>query len=404
MKKSFLGNKPAARALLLSIGTLTFSGILAQAPLPPKVSALAAIVVDAASGRVLFAKNADLRLHPASTTKVMTGWLLASKCRPEELLTAPTDIAKVKESSMHLMPGEQVTAGEMLYALMLRSANDGCHTVAVHVAGDETSFAKLMNERAKAVGCQNTTFVNPHGLTHPDHLTTARDLSLIAIAAMADPLFAKVVATQRHTIVRSLNQKDTLLINRDKWLKLDPRARGIKTGWTKAAGQCFVGLAQDNDMAVVTVVLKSTTWVQDQQALTNWYFDNFEQRHVLQKGDRLATVSVKNGQQSKVSAVAAKDVVAVVPKDARSLYDVSEDQLSVTAPVSKGDGLGGCRIVLYDGTVLTVPTVADHSVKERSMLAVLSAPSGVIGFAVLSGGAFLLRARSRKWARNSVRP
>lgn len=366
---------------------------------PPKLSALAAIVMDAESGRVLYSKNVDLKLHPASTTKIMTGMLLAEKCRPEEIVTAPTDINKVKESSMHLMAGEQVSAEEMLYALMLRSANDGCHAVAVHISGSEAEFAKLMNERAQALGCTNTNFVNPHGLTDPKHLTTARDLALMARSAMKDPLFAKVVATQKHTLQRSLNMKDTLLVNRDKWLALDPRARGVKTGWTKPAGHCFVGCATDKGVTFVTAILKSDKWLEDQQAITTWAFDNFERGVLVAKGAQVGALKVKDGEQSEVNLVAAEDVWGLIPRHGAIGHVMTWDTEPFEAPVTVGQVLRKGTISLADNTKLSVDLLAEASVKKVTILSRMASPASLIGFGVLAASAAFMRFRARRWSK-----
>jgi len=379
---------------------LSFCSSLLAQPAPPKLSALSAIVIDSESGRVLYSKNPNLRLHPASTTKIMTGMLLAELCRPEEVLTAPLDIGKVKESSMHLMPGEQVTAGEMLYALMLRSANDGCHTVALHLSGSEVEFAKLMNARAKKIGCTNTNFVNPHGLTDPRHLTTARDLSLMAREAMKDPLFAKVVGTQKHVLQRSLNLKDTLLVSRDRWLASDPRARGVKTGWTKPAGHCFVGCATDSGMTVITAILKSDHWLDDQKAMTAWVFDNFEHRKILRRGDLAGSVQVHKGQARETTLVISKDVWAVVPKNQSPGFELEWDKEPLNAPVAEGEVSKQARVVFQSGESLVVGLNVGESVKGETPFSTMAAPGGIIGFVLLSGCAMLMRARSRRWAKD----
>jgi len=157
------------------------------------ITAKSGIAIDAASGKVLWDKDAETPMFPASTTKIMTGLLLVEHCRPSDIIVAPADVEKVKEASMHLKPGERVTAHDMLYALMLRSANDGCYAVAVHISGSVEGFSKLMNDRAKQIGCTHTRFHNPNGLNDPEHMTSAHDLALIARAAMRYPEFREAV-------------------------------------------------------------------------------------------------------------------------------------------------------------------------------------------------------------------
>ena len=301
---------------------------------------------------------------------------------------------------MHLVPGEQVTAGEMLYALMLRSANDGCHMVAVHIAGSEGGFAKLMNAKAKALGCSHTNFVNPHGLTDPNHLTTVRDLSTMAREAMKDPLFAKVVRTQKHVLQRSVNLKDILLVNRDRWLASDPRARGVKTGWTKPAGHCFVGCATDSGMTVVTAILKSDKWLEDQKSMTTWVFDNFERRQVFRKHEQVGTVRILNAAEVEAPLLASTDLWAVLPKGVAPGFEMSWDTGPQKAPIALGQLLRQAKLKFKNGESVTLNLNSGIDVKESSLLSNIVSPGGIIGFGVLSGCAMLLRARSRRWVKD----
>ncbi|MBA3725734.1 MAG: D-alanyl-D-alanine carboxypeptidase, partial [Armatimonadetes bacterium] len=148
------------RAFVLAVGILASVSAGAE----PVVGAKSAIVMDAATGAILFEKDARATRYPASTTKVMTALLLIELVKPGTMITAPLDVKQVTGSSLHLKPGEQLTREDALYALMLRSANDVAHTVAVHIAGSDAKFAALMNKRAAELGCVNTHFRNPHGL------------------------------------------------------------------------------------------------------------------------------------------------------------------------------------------------------------------------------------------------
>src|SRR5205814_5948100 len=136
---------------------------------------------------------------------------------------------------------ERISREDALYALLLRSANDLAHSIAVQISGSDEGFADLMNQKAQEIGCQNTHFHNPHGLNDDLHSTCAYDLALIARAAMRNEEFRAAVSTQKRFIQRSMNQKDLLMKNHDKLLFHDATLEGIKTGFTKPAGQCFVG-------------------------------------------------------------------------------------------------------------------------------------------------------------------
>jgi D-alanyl-D-alanine carboxypeptidase (penicillin-binding protein 5/6) len=241
-----------------------------------ELSAKSAIVIDAVSGKILWAKDADALRYPASTTKIMTGMLLLEHCKADDIIVAPLDVTKVREASMHLKPGERVAAHDMLYALMLRSANDGCYAVARHISGSVEAFSKLMNWRAKEIGCTHTHFDNPNGLNDPIHYTTAHDLALMGREAMKYPAFRQAVRTYKYEIQRSSDSRDRLMVNHDKYLLKDPSADGIKTGYTVPAGHCFVGSCSRNGFHVITVVMKSDHWQLDHQALLHWAFGKFQ--------------------------------------------------------------------------------------------------------------------------------
>ncbi|MBS1724274.1 MAG: D-alanyl-D-alanine carboxypeptidase [Armatimonadetes bacterium] len=384
----------------LALTPLLFASLVATAQVEnPDVNAASAIVMDAETGQVLFVKNKDVRHFPASTTKIMTGLLLAEKCDPKAKITAPSDVKNTKESSMHLEPGEQLSVRDMLYAMMLRSANDGCHAVAVHIAGSEAKFAELMNAKASELGCKNTHFVNPHGLHNAQHYTTAYDLALMGSEAMKNPLFSQVVGTQKYVVARSLNQKDTLMVNRDKWLTLEPAARGIKTGWTKPAGHCFVGCFEREGLKVVTAVMDSSDWLFDQQVLTAWTLDNFEKGTVFASGDTVASVTVEGGEVQQVDLVAVDAVELVVPRGENQPWPVDPASLpTIAAPVST-DAEYSVKLSGPNGSTRMIRVRPRIPVAKRlSASNVVLSGSGAMGVALLGGGAMLARARSRRMA------
>ncbi|HXG23294.1 MAG TPA: D-alanyl-D-alanine carboxypeptidase family protein, partial [Chthonomonadales bacterium] len=229
-------------------------------------------MIDAVSGQVLYARNADIPRPPASTTKIMTAILLLEHTRPEDIITASKHACETEGSGLHLKPGEKVSARDMLYALMLRSANDGCVAVAEHIAGSEARFAQMMTAKAREIGATDTTFKNSHGLDSPGHRTTARDLALIARYASIYPEFNEVTRTKFYNLTRSSNSKDVLLRNHAKFLWKFPGADGVKTGYTNPAGRCFVGGATWNGWRLISVVLNSPDVVGETTRLMKYGF------------------------------------------------------------------------------------------------------------------------------------
>ena len=365
----------------------------------PEVGAPRALVMEAASGKVLWERNADSATFPASTTKIMTALLLLERCRPDEVLTAPPDTEEVKESSMHLLPGERIRARDLLVALMLRSANDGAHAAAVHIAGSDAAFAKLMNERARELGCEHTTFNNPHGLNDHGHKTSARDLALIAREAMRHKEFREVAATRKTTIERSMNLEDRIMVSRNKWLAKDPTADGIKTGYTVPAGHCYVGSATRDGYRVITVVLKSPDWQEDHRRMLDWAFARHKRVLFAEPGMAVLAVPIIGGRSDSVVATVEAPVIGMVDRDSSVRPKVRlEAAPPLHAPVAKGESLGYAEFVDADGFVQRVPLVAASDAARVPFLH--RAAAGVWGATpglTLAGlGAYVWRRKRRR--------
>lgn len=315
----------------------------AMASSGPAVTAASAIAIDFDSGRVLCEKAADVPRYPASTTKILTGLMLLERLRLEDVVAAPPDTELVGGASLYMKPGEELRASDLLAAILLRSANDACHALAVHLEGGEDGFAEAMNERARQIGCRSTHFTNSHGLHDPRHRTTARDLALIAREAMGHEKFRKTVARRRIAIQRPAAPQDALLVSRNKYLALDPTADGIKTGWTVPAGKCYVGSATRNGFRVITVVLKSEDWIADHRALLDWSFSHYERRPVLKKGELMGQVAVRGGKSDRVGALVARDLWALVRRGEPLSFGGMPSE--ARAPLDRGQPLG--RVAVY---------------------------------------------------------
>ena len=208
-------------------------------PATPGVSASAAILMEAESGTVVFEKNADEMRSMASTTKIMTGLLALETEDPQTLVTVSPKAVGVEGSSVYLYQNEQLTVEDLVYAVMLESANDAAAAVAIHVAGSIEAFAELMNRKAESLGMTHTHFSNPHGLDAADHYTTARDLATLARYALQNEEFRTVVSTKRRVIPLRGNEGARLLLNHNRLLRSYSGAIGVKTGFTKKSGRCL---------------------------------------------------------------------------------------------------------------------------------------------------------------------
>lgn len=357
----------------------------------PSVTAKSAILVDYETGKVLHAKDAESLRAPASTTKVMTGLLLLEHTKPEEKIVADKECELVDGASLRLQDGEWMTADQMLWAIMLRSANDGCEALAKHVSGSVPKFVQLMNDRAKELGCEHTTFTNPHGLPDPKHKTTAHDLATIARVAMRLPEFRAVVKNRRKKIERSVNHQDAVMVSKNKFLKLDPTADGIKTGYTREAGHCYVGSATRNGHRLITVVLNSEDWVADNAALLNWGFKSFERKVVAKAG----TLEFNHDSGGiKTVATNKENVIEIHRRGLSAKTDLVPSFKESKEPLQKGDAIGTIIARDADGFEQGIPAVALRPSTVQT-LARFTMPEMLI-VTVMVSGLYALRKKSRR--------
>ncbi len=391
--------KYLAVAFALALATSAWPGedVKAQAKSPDETSALSAVVMDAKTHRVLWSREPDAKRYPASTTKIMTGLLASEKTSPYEIVTAPDGIEQVGESSMHLKSGESLTAQDMLYGMMLRSANDACVAMADHISGSVPAFADLMNSRAKQLGCTGTHFVNPNGLHDPEHYTTAHDLALIACAALENPRLAEIIRTRRHRVTRSTDSKDLTMTSRNKLLTQDPECIGVKTGWTIPAGKCFVGAFDLHGRTVVTVVMDSKNWEGDTEALSQWADTSVVDKVAARKGQSLGMARVLGGTSQEVALEAAKE--CTVPWVAAASFAVIPGPVPppVKAPVKAGQPVGKVTLKLSDGSTVSVDVVAASDVPAKPPMANAMNPlTLVVGGGLVGAWAVMRRRRGRR--------
>jgi D-alanyl-D-alanine carboxypeptidase (penicillin-binding protein 5/6) len=287
------------------------------------LTARAAILIDGASGRILYQREADLRLPPASTTKVLTAIVaLESGRKLSEFLTVSKAATRVPASKLYLRPGQRMTIEDLLYGIMLSSANDASMVLAEGIAGSVEDFAELMTKKAHRIGATNTHYTNPHGLTAPDHYSTVRDLVTIFRHAMRNPTFRAIVQTKissvnSSTVVRkkvvprriSVRNHNRLLWNFDG-------AIGGKTGYTHAAQKCFVGAVQRNGATLFVAILGSRNLWSDTQRLLEYGFDNYDllKTATQTSGSATATMALTSAEHDNQPAIESEpDEVGSAP-------------------------------------------------------------------------------------------
>lgn len=244
----------------------------------PDVNATAAVLMDAGSREVLYAKNPHVVRPPASLTKIMTAVLALEKADLNDLVWASPIASSRTGSSMRLVRGEALTLEDLLYGMMLVSGNDAAAVIAEHIAGTEWDFARLMTAKAEALGLKNTGFMNACGLPAYGHYSTAYDLALLTCYALENPVFARIVQTKEKTISGRRAARTRNLVNSNKLLWQYPYATGVKTGYTSSAGRCLAASAAYQGVTLVAVVLNSGTTYDDAQKLFDYGFARLKQQ------------------------------------------------------------------------------------------------------------------------------
>ena len=247
-------------------------------PVPaPSIAAASAVLMDADTGQVLYAKNPHVRRPNASTTKIMTAILIVENCGMNNVITADKAASETPFTSLNLRPGEQITVKDLLTGMLMRSANDAAVAAAEHIAGTVPKFADMMNKKAVEIGCADTHFVTPNGLYDPNHYSSAYDLCLMAKYALRYPVFNEAINTKKYTLAsRTINRQDLVVFSKSKFLKDYPGADGVKSGYTKQAGYCYVGSATRNGWRLISSVLKSENSGSDTVALMDYGFTNYQ--------------------------------------------------------------------------------------------------------------------------------
>ncbi len=266
--------------------TLLIATILHARPVTadPLVYGHGALIMEMKSGQVLWSQNKDMRLYPASTTKILTALLVIERAKLDDIVTVNSNAVGVDGSSIYLSEGEQQTVRDLLYALMLVSANDVAVALAEHVAGSVEAFAELMNERAKQLGATDSHFANPHGLHDPDHYTTPHDLALIARGAMDNSTFRELVKTEEAQIPWPGQPWPRELYNQNRLLYTYDGMLGVKNGFTDEAMQTFVGAAARQGHEILSVIMRTDHIWDDTTALLDHGFALVETRTAADQG------------------------------------------------------------------------------------------------------------------------
>ena len=332
----------------------------ALVPSPPSINADSYLLVDFDTGAVLVEHNPDLQLPPASLTKLMTAYILAEEVALGRL--ALDDTVRVSRNAwsqnpvfngsslMWIEPGKPVTVAELERGIVISSGNDATVAIAEHIAGSEAAFVDLMNRYAEEMGLTRTHFENSHGLPHPDHLSTARDLATTAVAAIRDH-------PERYAVYKeqSYTYNDITQYNRNHLLREDPSVDGLKTGYTRVAGYGLVASAEREGMRLVSVVMGSSSTASrkaETRSLLNYGFRFFETLRPLTPEASLSEARVWKGQSKQVALGVTDEVVLTLPRSTASIDTQIEVDEPLVAPLDVNDVVGRVTL-LRDGEVVS---------------------------------------------------
>ena len=372
------------RRLMICVVAFVATQAVAAVPPAPKLPADAYFLMDATTGQVLVDHNGDLSLPPASLTKIMTSYVLAEEVDAGR--ASLDDMIKVSRNAwsqnpafrgsslMWIEPGKPVSLGDLERGVVISSGNDASVAVAEHLAGTESSFVDVMNQLGAELGLDNTVYRNPHGLPHPEHRTTARDLATLSVALInGHPEHYKIYKEQSFTY-NGIKQ-----YNRNSLLRSDASVDGLKTGYTSEAGYGLVASAQLEDMRLVSVVLGSAskrTRASENSSLLNYGFRFFQNLRPLSAEVTLVEPRVWKGATESLHAGVLESVVLTVPRE-RTAVDITlmvNDQLE--APLSRGDVIGNVQVVrggevLFETPLLVLEDVPSGGFFKRLMDALI---------------------------------
>lgn len=321
------------------------------------ISAQCAVVADAATGRLLYEKNADRKSLIASTTKIMTALLICERCNVLDQMRIPKDAVGIEGSSMYLQEGEILSLQELLYGLMLSSGNDAAVALALFCCGSIGEFANLMNDKARELGMNNTHFVNPNGLDAENHYSTAHDLAKLAAYAMSNPIFEKTVST------KSVQIGERFLRNHNKLLWRYPDADGIKTGYTKAAGRILVSSAVKNRRRLVAVTINAPDDWNDHISLLEEGFSRFNLQRIVTVNDCVGSRQILGGVKESVPVLAAENYVYSISKEENPQVLLPGCVITF-APVAEGSSAGYAYILLDGKAIDKIPVVYAETVEQ----------------------------------------
>jgi D-alanyl-D-alanine carboxypeptidase (penicillin-binding protein 5/6) len=372
--------------MVFVLGNIGFANVQPVLGVEIVTEATSAILMDAASGQILYEKESHKELPPASVTKIMTLLVAADavasgKVKLTDIVTASENASKLGGSQIYLKPGETFTLEQMLYAIAVGSANDGCVAVAEHICGTHEAFVEEMNKKAIALGLKNTHFANAYGLPAEGHYTSAYDLALISKEALKYPLVRKLTNTKEY----DLRDGKFKLWNTNKLLWWYPGADGFKTGWTNEAKYCLASTVERNGLRLICVVMgvpQVRGHFAESMKIYNYGFAKYEFKQFAPVAQKLGVVKVNKGIDDEVIALTEKPLGATVEKGKdKNLWVETKLNPNISAPIEKGQKLGEVLLYRDDQLQANVNLIADHAIAKAGLVEQMTRTlKGVFGY------------------------
>ncbi|WP_026886239.1 D-alanyl-D-alanine carboxypeptidase family protein [Clostridium beijerinckii] len=367
--------------LFLFLFCFAYTNVQAETQ-PPQINAEGCALIDASTGQVLYGKNEEKVLEPASTTKVMTAIITLEKCKLDDEVTVQEDFTKIDGTAVGLLKGDVVTVRDLLLGLLLESGNDCANALADHISGNTEAFSKLMNEKAKELGALHTNFKNPSGLPDPEHTTTAHDLALFLREAINNKDYVQLSTTPNYTITLKNNPSKTIVLNNKNYMinknsrYYYPFALCGKNGYTTKSNHTYVAAAEKNGHVLVASFLNALDKDQnfhDMQSVLNYGFDNYSLVHLYKKGDEVSQYKINNNLT--IPVMASKDIDYDVPNgqenSVSSEIKIQDQDLSKQS-FNEGDNILKGTVYVNDKEYTTMDLAAGTSRKYEFPLSINS--------------------------------
>ena len=334
---------------------------------------------------VLYERNSEEKIYPASVTKLLTAILVVENCELDEIVTVGENAVFSVPSgyvNANLQVGEELTVEDLLYVMLIPSANDAANALAEHVGGNVESFSTMMNARAKELGCKGSNFTNPSGLHQDDHYTTTKDLYLIAKEAITKPIIKQILKTTNYTLPQTnkYNKNNRIFITTNYMIResltkyYSDYCIGGKTGYTTEAKNCVIEYAEKDGIELLAIVMGESAVVKGQKFLDaktmfEYVFNNYENKQIVKKDTKYETIKINNGTKDtrNLELIFKEDINILIKKDNNKEIDKDVEYNIIAAPIKKGDIIGNITYE-FEGITYNTQLIANSDVEESKAL------------------------------------